>query len=65
MDRGVFAEAPVSAYARMFAVHRLGTLDDLTDCAVFLAAEDAGHLTGQICSRTAMGDALMPIRKEP
>jgi NAD(P)-dependent dehydrogenase (short-subunit alcohol dehydrogenase family) len=29
-------------------VHRLGTLDDLTYCAVFLAAEDAGYLTGQI-----------------
>ena len=25
-----------------------GTLDDLTYCAVFLAAEDAGYLTGQI-----------------
>jgi 3-oxoacyl-[acyl-carrier protein] reductase len=29
-------------------VHRLGTLDDLTYCAVFLAAEEAGYLTGQI-----------------
>ena len=29
-------------------VHRLGTLDDLTYCAVFLAAEDAGYLTGQV-----------------
>jgi NAD(P)-dependent dehydrogenase (short-subunit alcohol dehydrogenase family) len=29
-------------------VHRLGPLDDLTYCAVFLAAEDAGYLTGQI-----------------
>ena len=29
-------------------VRRLGTLDDLTYCAVFLAAEDAGYLTGQI-----------------
>ena len=29
-------------------VHRLGTLDDLAYCAVFLAAEEAGYLTGQI-----------------
>jgi NAD(P)-dependent dehydrogenase (short-subunit alcohol dehydrogenase family) len=29
-------------------VHRLGTLDDLSYCAVFLAAEEAGYLTGQI-----------------
>jgi 3-oxoacyl-[acyl-carrier protein] reductase len=29
-------------------VHRLGTLDDLTYCAVFLAAEEGGYLTGQI-----------------
>jgi 3-oxoacyl-[acyl-carrier protein] reductase len=28
--------------------HRLGTLDDLTYCAVFLAADEAGYLTGQI-----------------
>jgi 3-oxoacyl-[acyl-carrier protein] reductase len=29
-------------------VHRLGTLDDLTYGAVFLAADDAGYLTGQV-----------------
>ncbi len=29
-------------------VHRLGTLDDLSYCAVFLAAEEAGYLTGQV-----------------
>jgi 3-oxoacyl-[acyl-carrier protein] reductase len=28
-------------------VHRLGTLDDLAYCAVFLAAEASGYLTGQ------------------
>ena len=29
-------------------VHRLGTLDDLAYCAVFLAAPEAGYLTGQV-----------------
>jgi 3-oxoacyl-[acyl-carrier protein] reductase len=33
---------------RELPVHRMGSLDDVAYCAVFLAAEAAGYLTGQI-----------------
>ena len=33
---------------RELPVHRLGSVDDVACCAVFLAAEAAGYLTGQI-----------------
>ena len=48
MSKAVMTAEYRARRIRELPVHRLGTLDDLTYCAVFLAAEEAGYLTGQI-----------------
>ncbi|MBI2207774.1 MAG: 3-oxoacyl-ACP reductase FabG [Candidatus Rokubacteria bacterium] len=39
-------------------VHRLGSLDDVGACVVFLASDEAGYLTGQVLHPS--GGAVMP-----
>ncbi|MBI2218984.1 MAG: SDR family oxidoreductase, partial [Candidatus Rokubacteria bacterium] len=39
-------------------VHRFGAVDDVATCAVFLASEEAGFLTGQVLHPS--GGAVMP-----
>ena len=48
MSKAVMTAEYRARRIRELPVHRLGTLDDLSYCAVFLAAEEAGYLTGQI-----------------
>ena len=47
MSKAVMTPEYRARRIRELPVHRLGTLDDLAYCAVFLAAEASGYLTGQ------------------
>lgn len=58
MSKAVMTEEYRARRIKELPVHRLGTLDDLTYCAVFLAAEEAGYLTGQILQPS--GGWVMP-----
>jgi 3-oxoacyl-[acyl-carrier protein] reductase len=48
MSRAVMTDEYRARRLRELPVHHLGGVEDVAYCAVFLAAEDAGYLTGQV-----------------